>query len=246
VELAALSYAEVKALASGNPLVIEKAGVDAEVARLSTLFSVWRNQRYANESEVGRLPMMIEAQQRKVALYAEDVARIEPQTFQGICLEVGGRKIAGPDAVGEALRVLIKATRDELRAGGREIEQIVGRFGGFELGVQATRGDDVPSLYLSGACVYEATPYQTGPALVAALVDLQASIPKQHAAGQAQVEIRRKRLDDIRLELERPFEHEGRLLDLLTRQRELLKRLDLDKDEAGSARMDAEDSKSAA
>jgi hypothetical protein len=52
VELAALSYAEVKALASGNPLVIEKAGVDAEVARLSTLFSVWRNQRYANESEV--------------------------------------------------------------------------------------------------------------------------------------------------------------------------------------------------
>jgi hypothetical protein len=61
VELAALSYAEVKALASGNPLVIEKAGVDAEVAKLSTLFSVWRNQRYANESEVGRLPMMIEA-----------------------------------------------------------------------------------------------------------------------------------------------------------------------------------------
>ena len=39
VELAALSYAEVKALASGNPMVIEKAGVDAEVAKLSTLFS---------------------------------------------------------------------------------------------------------------------------------------------------------------------------------------------------------------
>ena len=58
VELATLSYAEVKALASGNPMVIEKAGVDAEVAKLSTLFSVWRNQRWANESEVGRLPML--------------------------------------------------------------------------------------------------------------------------------------------------------------------------------------------
>jgi hypothetical protein len=32
VELAALSYAEVKALASGNPLVLEKAGVDTELA----------------------------------------------------------------------------------------------------------------------------------------------------------------------------------------------------------------------
>jgi hypothetical protein len=35
------------------------------VAKLSTLFSVWRNQRYANESEVGRLPMMIEALEKK-------------------------------------------------------------------------------------------------------------------------------------------------------------------------------------
>ncbi|MBE0550543.1 MAG: DEAD/DEAH box helicase [Rubrivivax sp.] len=246
VELAALSYAEVKALASGNPLVIEKAGVDADVARLSTLFSVWRNQRYANESEVSRLPMMIEAQQRKVALYAEDAARIEPQTLQSMSVEVAGRRIAGPDAVGEALRGIIKTTKDELRAGGREIEQIVGRFGGFELGVQATRGEEVPSLYLSGACLYPATPYQTGPALVAALVDLLGSIPKQHAAGEAQLEVRRKRLDDIRLELERPFEHEGRLLELLTRQRELLKQLDLDKDEAGTAKVDTEELREAA
>ena len=134
VALAALSSAAVKALASGNPLVIKKAGVDAEAARLSTLSSVWRDQRYANESEVSRLPMMIKAQQRP--------------------------------------------TRDELRAGGREIEQLVGRFGGNALGVQATRGEEVPSLYLSGACLYSATPYQTGPALVAAPVDLLASIPK--------------------------------------------------------------------
>jgi N12 class adenine-specific DNA methylase len=246
VELAALSYAEVKALASGNPLVIEKAGVDAEVARLSTLFSVWRNQRYANESEVGRLPMMIEAQQRKVALYAEDVIRIEPQTLQSVVLEVGDRKIAGADAVGEVLRGIVKATKEEVRAGSREVEQIVGRFGGFDLGVQAARGEEVPGLYLAGACLYHATPYQTGPALVAALVELLESIPKQQAAGVAQLETRSKRLGDIRLELERPFEHEGRLLDLLTRQRDLLKRLDLDKDEVGSAGLDAEEMKTAA
>ena len=49
----------------------------------------------------------------------------------------------------------------------------------------------------------------------------------------------RKRLEDIRLELARPFEHEGRLVDLLERQRALLKALDLDKDEAGSRSTDA-------
>ena len=81
---------------------------------------------------------------------------------------------------------------------------------------------------------------------MAALVELLEAVPKQHAAGVAQLEMRRKRLEDIWLELERPFEHEGRLMDLLTRQRELLKRLDLDKDEAGSARLDADEMKTAA
>ncbi len=246
VELAALSYAEVKALASGNPLVIEKAGVDAEVAKLSTLFSVWRNQRYANESEVGRLPIMIEALEKKVALYAQDAARIEPQTLQGIAMELAGRRIVGSDAVGEALRVLVKTAMEEVRTASRMIERIVGRFGGFDLGILAARGDETPNLYLAGHCLYNAEPYQTGPALVAALLGALESVGKHHADAEIQLETRRKRLEDLRLELARSFEHEGRLTDLLVRQRELLKQLDLDKDEAGSARVDAEEVRQAA
>ncbi len=241
VELAALSYAEVKALASGNPMVIEKAGVDAEVAKFSTLFSVWRNQRYANESEVGRLPMMIEALEKKIALYVEDVARVEPQTMQDISAQLTGRCVAGPDAVGDALRGLVKAAKEEVRSGSRMIERTVGCFGGFELGILAARGEDTPNLYLSGRCMYNAEPYQTGPALVAGVMAALESVPKHHTDAVAQLELRRKRLEDIRLELARPFEHENRLMELLVRQRELLKQLDLDKDEAGSAKVDAED-----
>ena len=241
VELAALSYAEVKALASGNPLVIEKAGVDAEVVKFATLFSVWRNQRYANESEVGRLPMMIEALEKKVALYAQDAARIEPQTMQGIAMELAGRKIVGPDAVGEALRGLVRTAKEEVRTASRMIERIIGRFGGFDLGILAARGDDTPNVYLAGHCLYNAEPYQTGPALVAALLGVLESVGKHHAETMTQLATRRKRLEDLRLELARSFEHENRLTDLLVRQRELLKKLDLDKDEAGSAKLDAEE-----
>ncbi|MBL8438521.1 MAG: DEAD/DEAH box helicase, partial [Zoogloeaceae bacterium] len=246
VELAALSYAEVKALASGNPLVIEKAGVDAEVAKLSTLFSVWRNQRYANESEVGRLPMMIEALEKKIRLYALDAARIEPQNLQGITVELAGRRIVGPDAVGETLRGLVRMAKEEVRTASRMIERIVGSFGGFDIGILAARGDETPGLYLAGHCLYNAEPYQTGPALVAALLGTLESVGKHHADAVAQLATRRKRLEDLRLELARPFEHEGRLTDLLVRQRELLGQLDLDKDEAGSAKVDAEEARQAA
>jgi len=241
VELATLSYAEVKALASGNPLVIEKAGVDAEVAKLSTLFSVWRNQRYANESEVGRLPTMVEAMEKKVALMAQDLERVVPQTMASMSLELAGNKVTGADAAGDLLRGVVKAVREEVRANHRTIEKLLGKFGGFDLGILADWGDEVPNLYLSGHCVYDAQPYQTGPALVAGLLDALGSIAKHHAEGVAQLAQRRKRLEDLRLELSRTFEHEGRLVQLLARQRELLKQLDLDKDEAGSSKVGDEE-----
>ena len=57
-----------------------------------------------------------------------------------------------------------------MRTASRMIEQIVGRFGGFDLGMLAARGDQTPSRYLAGHCLYNAEPYQTGPALVAALL----------------------------------------------------------------------------
>ncbi len=246
VELATLSYAEVKALASGNPMVIEKAGVDAEVAKLSTLFSVWRNQRWANESEVGRLPMLIESLEQKLALQAEDAAQAEPQTMAQIAVELGGRRIAGPDAVGDALRELVKTARAIVQGKALLSGQILGRFGGFELGLQAIGTEATPAFFLAGRCRYDAEPYQTGPGLVSALLAALASVGEQHARTGEQLALRRKRLDDLRLELARPFEHEARLTTLLVRQRELLKQLDLDKDEAGNASLDGEAMRQAA
>ena len=108
------------------------------------------------------------------------------------------------------------------------------------------RGEEVPQFYLSGGCLYDAEPYQTGPALVAGLLAALGSVGKHHADATEQLKTRHKRLEDIRLELARPFEHEGRLVDLLDRQRALLKALDLDKDEAGSRSADAAEERLAA
>lgn len=246
VELAALSYAEVKALASGNPMVIEKAGIDAEVAKFSTLFSVWRNQRYANESEICHLPTTIEALERRIILYASDCKRIEPQTMQGIALELSGRRVVGADAVGDALRPVVRSAKGDLQTASRAIERVIGRFAGFDLGVYASRSSETPNLYLVGDCIYHADPYQTGPGLVAALLAVLESISKHHAETVMQLETKRKRQQDIKRELDRPFEYETRLVELIARQRELLKLLDLDKDGVGTAMMDAEESKQAA
>jgi len=237
VELATLSYAEVKALASGNPLVIEKAGVDAEVAKFSALFSVWRNQRWSNEREVGSLPMTVETLQRRLDLHTQDLQRLEPQTMEQLVVELQGRRLVGPEAVGGALRDLVKTVKAELRPG-TPVERLVGRCGGFQLGITGALGLEVPALYLEGACRYSAEPYQTGPGLVNALLAALTSIREQQAKTNRQLDLNRKRLAALQLELARPFEHEHRLAELLVRQRELLQQLDINKDEAGSNRVD--------
>ena len=101
-------------------------------------------------------------------------------------------------------------------------------------------------MYLEGHCRYDAEVYQTAQGLVAALLAALASVPKERDAARQQFAVRGKRLADLRIELERPFEHEGRLADLLAWQRRLQRQLDLDQDSVGASRMDAEDSKLAA
>jgi len=246
VDLATLSFAEVKALASGNPQVIEKAGVDAEVAKLSTLYSVWRNQRYANENEAGRLPLYIQAQEQRVERLAQDLKRCESQSMERFAVEIDGRCVQGAEAAGDALRGAIKAAWEEVRRTRAPVERTLGRFGGLLLGVRGTHAEDVPRLYLSGQCLYEADRYQTGPGLVSALLAALVSVAEDHAKAVALLAARRKRLDDLRQELSRPFEHEARLHDLQVRQQALLKALNLTVDEAGTAALDTEEGKHAA
>ncbi len=242
VALATLSYAEVKALASGNPLVIEKAGVDAEVAKLATRHWVWRNQRYNNEREISGLPLAIAALEKKVGAHEADLACVEPQMMESISVQLGGRSIAGPDAVGEALRAQVLAAKQEAAAPhAQSVERLIGRFGGFDLGITCSRGGVPPELYLAGDAVYYAAPYHTdtGPALVGALLATLGSIAELGEKAKLQLSTRRKRLADLQLEMRRSFEHELRLNTLQTRQNELLALLDLTKDVAGSHKADS-------
>ena len=148
--------------------------------------------------------------------------------------------------MGDALRELVKTARAGIRGSALLSGQVVGRFGGFELGLQAIGTEATPAFFLAGRCRYDAEPYQTGPGLVSALLAVLASVGEQQAATATQLAMRRKRLEDLTLELARPFEHESRLTVLLVRQRELLKQLDLDKDEAGNASLDGEAMRQAA
>ena len=245
VELATLSYAEVKALASGNPKVIEKAGVDADIARYSSLFSVWRNQRYANESEVAHLPMRIESSQKLLRALTSDAAAASTLLKPGeLTATVHGRSHQGQEQLGEALRAVIRMARASVSA--RSTEELLGQVGLFELYVFIGREFDDVHLYLKGEAIHDCRPCQTGPALYQSLRETIVAMQERRLETECKLAATRRRLDDLREELGKPFEYEERLTTLLARQRELVRELDLDKDEAGTQGLEASEESMAA
>ena len=81
VDEQALSYAEIKALASGNPMIKEKMDLDIEVSKLKLLKSSHLSQRYALEDAISKtFPKDIAEAQEYLAGYGTDIATVKENT----------------------------------------------------------------------------------------------------------------------------------------------------------------------
>ena len=86
VDETALSYSEIKALATGNPLIIEKCNLDMEVGKLNMLKASYLSQKYALEEMVLRkYPESITRLTERIAGYEQDVqlASAHPKPAEG-------------------------------------------------------------------------------------------------------------------------------------------------------------------
>jgi hypothetical protein len=77
VDETALSYAEIKALATGNPLIIEKCQLEMDVGRLKILHASHQNQRYSLEDKIlEEYPREIKRLTERIEKYAKDIATV--------------------------------------------------------------------------------------------------------------------------------------------------------------------------
>lgn len=235
VQMAALTYAEIKALASGSPLVIEKAAVDAEIAKLSTLFSVWRQQRWRNESEIAVVPAHLERLRHEIRMREQDVEKLQEVSMATFSVSLGGVEIRGAEAAGARLRAIALNAVLQSKTSPKRIEDVVGSFGGLQLGVREGRfrREDNPEMFLKGHFEYPAGSYLQGPSIVAGLLDSLKSVACALDRARQRLTEAEQRASDLERELDRPFENEERLTNLMCRQRELDDLLDLDKSSDG-------------
>lgn len=81
VDMAALSYAEIKALASGNPQIKEKMDLEVEVSKLQMLKQTFLSQKYELENKIQYgYPRRIKEMERRIECYEQDIATEKENT----------------------------------------------------------------------------------------------------------------------------------------------------------------------
>ena len=158
MEDGALSFAEIKAIASGNPAVIEKVRIDTEVRKLDMFRSAHINQQYEIGRQVRDLPARIENSRECHTGLLEDIATRNAHEAEEFIMAVDDYVYSGKNAREEAGAAIIKAIMSSLWEEGQELKlKRLGHFKGFTLMSSFSgREGETPKLYLRGKYTYEA------------------------------------------------------------------------------------------
>lgn len=249
LESGALTYAEIKAIASGNPDVVEKIKIDTEVRKLDQLRAIHANQQRHIRWEIRDLPRQITEAKQHLADIEADIANRNENESGEFSMTVGNRVFSGKGAREEAAKALtftILSWRDD------QTMQRRGAFRGFEILSRAriagfgllAEDERVPELFVRGRATYSANLNATNPiGTVQSIEHTLRNLDRLAAEQQSRAARIEKQLADYQSQADRPFEHEARLKQLLARQSEINSLLDLDKgDQQGAdSGLDAKD-----
>ena len=216
VALAALSFAEVKALASGNPMVLEKAGIDSELAKLNVLKAMWERQKWQNKQELISLPSTIEREQSRLSRLEADAA-LASQRDNSFCMEVNGIQYFQREEAGKALRA----------AKVKGINVTIGHFNGFAISYLKDHFNKTTNLVLTGQASHMANSAKNNLGLVMVLENTLNGMAEEVIVQRGRLQSSERRLVDIHSSLEVGFEHIDRINELTCRQREIELELDL-------------------
>ncbi|RWM43666.1 N-6 DNA methylase [Mesorhizobium sp.] len=128
-------FAMAKAIASGDPRLMQKAGLEADIARLERLRSAHQDDQFAIRRQIRDAERDMEYSTRRIGEIGQDLARLVPTTGEAFRMRVGEevfneRKLAGRALMKEILTLVQLQHEDET---------VIASVGGFELAYSGQR-----------------------------------------------------------------------------------------------------------
>ena len=226
MDSAALTYAEVKAIASGNPLVIEKAQVDAELIRMTRLRHAHAEEQYRIRTNLRYARDEVEKWTERLANLREDLKLRQETSGDKFRIELDKQALDNRGVAGELL--IRRAEKIKLRFG----EDIrVGTFAGYDLFMRSSYNDSA-ELVLRGKNSYSTRITDTALGTIRSLEAMVQGFDDRAAKLEADIKDSQKRATELESKVGATFEKEERYHFLVKRQSEIEDKLDLTKNQA--------------
>ena len=213
-----LSYAEVKALCAGNPLIKEKMNLDVEVAKLKVLKADHQSQKYRLEDKLLKeFPASIQCQKAEIAALQQDAktAETNPQVKDGFCgMTVKGMHFEDKLAAGERLLLACKEmpTAETVT---------LGNYRGFGLDLRFDTFRNEYQAVLRGASSHFVPLGTDARGNLTRLDNALDNFPDRIARAENQLQTLYQQRDAAQVEVEKPFPKEAELAEKSARLAEL-------------------------
>lgn len=226
VDDTALSYAEIKALATGNPYIKEKMDLDIQVSKLKLLKANHTSQIYSLESDIARrYPREIAVAQGQIEALKTDMEAAKPLLAQDkdhFSMEISGKVYSERKEAGVAIIEACKA----LKAAGTEGR--IGSYGAFELHSRFDNFDKVFRLSIKGAWNYSMEVGKDPQGNILRVTNALAGIERTLPQVERRLETLEQQLAQAKEEAKRPFAQEAELAEKSARLAELNSLLNMD------------------
>lgn len=223
IDEATLSYAEIKAVATGNPLIKEKMQLENDVQRLKLLKSTYDSQRYSLEDNiVVRFPKLMKAAKEKAECVREDMKTVEKGllTEPDFAITVKGMKFKERVDGGTTMLEAISRCKN-----GETTH--LGEFKGFELLVEKNF-IGVNYMVLRGRTDHKAELSTSPVGNMVKLENLLGGMAEELDFLTKKIEQYERDLEQSKSEYEKPFAQEAELSEKIARLNELNVQLDLE------------------
>ena len=226
VDEAALTYAEVKALATGNPYIKEKMDLDIQVSKLKLMKGNHTSQKYRLEDDIlKRYPQQIAILKERISGMIVDIQTAKtnlPADKEQFVMKVGDKVYTDKKEAGTALVEMCKEMKT------LNVPATVGEYAGFKVAVSFDSFNHKFVMNLKGQLSHNLEIGSDPLGNIARINHALESMPKQLAEAQTKLETVERQLETAKVEVTKPFAQEAELAEKLERLAALNALLNMD------------------
>ena len=226
VDNTVLTFSEIKALASGNPLIMQKIVMDAELSRLSAIRASWQSSQSGVRGSIRGIEIKKADAENSIGVYLEAIQQRDANSAEKFLIQLKPSIDADilevetdREAAGRKVRLLAAHAAMRMAGRGRSETFIeIGFYRGFAINVTASTIDDanqpIPQLFfrIGNELLIVSSETEVG---VSRSMDIRLnSLENMLADAKDRVRVAEAKISAAVTEMNRPWDHDLRFLEL--------------------------------